>query len=122
MGSGQSRIEPNHVAIYKKILMIREPATCAQTLQTLMSGQEYVNSARTAGIYPQLLQYIAAVNSGRHPGLLPGSALAQAPAQQPVEAAGAAAAAGSFVAAAAGAAAGGAAGGLSHCFSFTAAA
>ena len=85
MGSGQSRIEPNHVAIYKKILMIREPATCAQTLQTLMSGQEYVNSARTAGIYPQLLQYIAAVNSGRHPGLLPGSALAQASAQAPVQ-------------------------------------
>lgn len=84
MGSGQSRIEPNHVAIYKKILMIQEPATCAQTLQTLLSGQEYVISARTAGIYPQLLQYIAAVNSGRHPGLLPGqaSAQAQAPAQQ----------------------------------------
>ena len=78
MGSGPSRIEPNHVAIYKKILMIQEPATCAQTLQTLLSGQEYVISARTAGIYPQLLQYIAAVNSGRHPGLLPG----QAPAQQ----------------------------------------
>jgi curved DNA-binding protein CbpA len=88
MGAAVSRIEPNHVAIYKKVLMIREATTRAQTLQTLMSGPEYVNSARVVGIYPQLLQYIAAVNGGRNPGPLPGEGPApvSAPAPAPASA------------------------------------
>jgi hypothetical protein len=85
MGAAVSRIEPNHVAIYKKILMIREVTTRAQTLQTLMSGPEYVNSARVVGIYPQLLQYIAAVNGGRNPGPLPGEAPGPASASAQVQ-------------------------------------
>lgn len=72
MGAVISRIEPNHIAIYKKLIQIRDVGTRAQTLQTLMSGPEYISSAKMAGIYPQLLQYMSSANAGRHPGLLPG--------------------------------------------------
>lgn len=72
MGAVASRIEPNHIAIYKKILQIRDVNVRTSTLQTLLSGPEYIASAKTANIYPQLLQYVGAVNAGRNPGLLPG--------------------------------------------------
>jgi hypothetical protein len=71
MGGVSSRIEPNHVEIYKKLLRIKDPGTIASTLQMLMSGPEYIASAKAAGIYPQLLQYISLTNAGRNPGALP---------------------------------------------------
>jgi len=37
-----------------------------------LAGTEYVHSARTAGIYGHLLSYVARVNSGEQPPLLPG--------------------------------------------------
>ncbi len=78
MGAAASMIDPNHIGIYKKILLIRDPFKRVETLQMLLSGPEYVGSAKRGGVYPHLLQYIAAVNSGRNPGLLPGeSASAQ---------------------------------------------
>ena len=71
MGNILGRIDPNHVSIYNKILKIRDVGTRVQTLQTVLSGPEYVTTARTAGIYPQLLQYIASATQGRNPGALP---------------------------------------------------
>ena len=41
-------------------------------IQTLLQGAEYVQTFRQAGIYPQMLNYVAKVNQGVHPGLLPG--------------------------------------------------
>lgn len=82
MGGVSSRIEPNHVEIYKKIIHIKDPSVRLSTLQMLMSGPEYIVSAKTAGIYPQLLQYISLLNAGRNPGPLP---LTQVPAQVPAQ-------------------------------------
>ena len=72
MGAAASTIDPNHIGIYKKILQIRDPSRRVETLQTLLSGPEFVASAKRGGIYPHLLQYVAAVNGGRNPGVLPG--------------------------------------------------
>jgi hypothetical protein len=90
MGGVSSRIEPNHVEIYKKIIHIKDPSVRLSTLQMLMSGPEYIASAKAAGIYPQLLQHISLLNAGRNPGPLPltqGSAQVQvqAQAQAPVQ-------------------------------------
>lgn len=71
MGGVSSRIEPNHVEIYKKIIHIKDPSVRLSTLQMLMSGPEYIASAKAAGIYPQLLQHISLLNAGRNPGPLP---------------------------------------------------
>lgn len=77
MGAAASTIDVNHIGIYKKLVTIRDPLKRVETLQMLLSGPEYVLSAKRGGIYPHLLQYVAAVNSGRNPGFLPGE---QAPA------------------------------------------
>ena len=71
MGNAVGRIDKNHLGIYKKLLGIQNYATRVQMIQTLLSGPEYVNSAKIAGIYGALLQYMAAVNNGRAPGPLP---------------------------------------------------
>ena len=75
MGNSQSSLEifdPSHVTIYRKLLQIQDPQTRVKMIQTLLAGQEYVNSARVAGIYSHLLAYVARVNSREHPALLPG--------------------------------------------------
>jgi len=41
-------------------------------IQTLLAGAEYVMSARNAGIYSHLLNYVARVNAREAPPLLPG--------------------------------------------------
>jgi len=41
-------------------------------IRTLLSGQEYVSSARVAGVYSHLLGYVARVESGQQPAQLPG--------------------------------------------------
>lgn len=46
-------------------------------ITTLLQGREYVQTLRQAGIYPQLLNYIAKVQQGIHPGPLPGEQQAQ---------------------------------------------
>jgi len=71
MGNQQS-IEPRHIEIYRKLIQMQSVQTKAQTIHTLLMGPEYVTSAKITGIYPTLLGYISAVQSGRIPGLLPG--------------------------------------------------
>lgn len=41
-------------------------------IQTLLQGPEYVQTFRQAGIYAQMLNYVAKVNQGMNPGPLPG--------------------------------------------------
>ena len=61
-----------HVRIYKNLLGIQNVKTRADMIQTLLQGPEYIQTFRQAGIYPQMLQYVAKVQQGQHPGLLPG--------------------------------------------------
>jgi hypothetical protein len=71
MGNSQS-YEPSHIRIYQKLLHISSPQTRAQMIQTLLAGTEYVQSAKNAGIYSHLLNYIARVNAREPLPLLPG--------------------------------------------------
>jgi curved DNA-binding protein CbpA len=61
-----------HVRIYRNLLGIQNVQTRAEMITTLLQGPEYVQTLRQAGIYPQMLNYIAKVNKGIHPGPLPG--------------------------------------------------
>lgn len=71
MGNAQS-FDASHVRIYQKLLHISSPQTRAQMIQTLLAGTEYVQSAKNAGIYSHLLNYMARVNARETPPLLPG--------------------------------------------------
>jgi curved DNA-binding protein CbpA len=61
-----------HIRIYKNLLGIQNIRTRADMIQTLLQGPEYVQTFRQAGIYPQMLNYVAKVQQGTHPGPLPG--------------------------------------------------
>jgi curved DNA-binding protein CbpA len=67
-----------HVRIYKNLLGIQSVKTRAEMVQTLLQGPEYVNTMRRAGIYPQMLQYVARAQQGMNPGALPGEQIQQA--------------------------------------------
>lgn len=41
-------------------------------IQTLLQGPEYIYTFKQAGIFPQMLNYVAKVQQGQNPGLLPG--------------------------------------------------
>jgi len=62
MGNIQS-IDPSHVKIYNNIKLIQNPAVKVQMIQTVLAGPEYVKSAKMAGIYSDLLVYIAQQNT-----------------------------------------------------------
>ena len=72
MGNNQSAIDPVHLRIYSNIVQIRDPLKRVQMINTCLSSMEYVGSAKRAGIYSYLLNYIGTVNSGGSPPLLPG--------------------------------------------------
>jgi len=75
MGNTQASMEifdSSHINIYRKLLQIQDPPTRVKMIQTLLAGQEYVNTARSAGVYSHLLAYVARVNSREQPALLPG--------------------------------------------------
>lgn len=72
MGNNQSAIDPVHLRIYTNIIQIRDPYKRIQMINTCLASIEYVNSAKRAGIYSYLLNYIATVNSGGTTPLLPG--------------------------------------------------
>ena len=72
MGNNQSAIDPVHLRIYSNIIQIRDPLKRVQMINTCLSSMEYVGSAKRAGIYSYLLNYIGMVNSGGSPPLLPG--------------------------------------------------
>jgi curved DNA-binding protein CbpA len=72
MGQIQSSVDPVHLRIYTNIIQIRDPVKRIQMINTCLSSMEYVGSAKRAGIYSYLLNYVATVNSGGNPPLLPG--------------------------------------------------
>lgn len=75
MGQGVSSLqsfEPSHVRIYKSILLIENPQTRVQMIQTVLQAPEYVQSSKAAGVYSHLLSYVARVKSGEKPQPLPG--------------------------------------------------
>jgi curved DNA-binding protein CbpA len=71
MGNTQS-YNPSHLRIYRDLIRIQQPTTRAEMIRTLLAGPEYLESARAAGIYPQLLAYVAAARAGERPRALPG--------------------------------------------------
>lgn len=75
MGQGQS-LQPynsSHVRIYRDLLRIQNPVTRAEMIRTLLAGQEYVATAKAAGVYAHLLSYISRVQAGERPSApLPG--------------------------------------------------
>jgi len=64
MGNNQSaQIDPSHVKIFNHLRTIQNPTTKVQMIQTILAGQEYVVSAKKAGIYADLLAYVAQQHS-----------------------------------------------------------
>jgi len=74
MGQGVSlnAFDPAHVRIYSNVLQLKSPHLRVQMIQTCLAGVEYMQSAKRAGIYSYLLNYISAVQSGSMPIALPG--------------------------------------------------
>lgn len=72
MGNNQSAIDPVHIRIYSNLIQIRDPIKRVQMINTCLASMEYVSSAKRAGIYSYLLNYIAIINSGGSAPLLPG--------------------------------------------------
>jgi curved DNA-binding protein CbpA len=58
MGNTQS-IDPSHIRIFENLKKIQNPATKIQMIQTILAGPEYIISAKRAGIYAELLNYVA---------------------------------------------------------------
>jgi len=64
MGNNQSaQIDPSHIKIFNHLRTIQNPTTKVQMIQTILAGQEYVVSAKRAGIYADLLAYVAQQNN-----------------------------------------------------------
>ena len=57
-GTGTA-IPPSHIKIFNDLRKIQNPNTKVQMIQTILAGPEYVTSAKRAGIYAELLNYIA---------------------------------------------------------------
>ena len=76
MGNNQS-IDPVHLRIYTNIIQIHDHVKRVQMINTCLASMEYVGSAKRAGIYSYLLNYIAIVHSGGSPPLLPGENVQQ---------------------------------------------
>jgi curved DNA-binding protein CbpA len=72
MGNNQSAADPVHLRIYSNIIQIRDPLKRVQMINTCLASMEYVTSAKRTGVYSYLLNYIAIINSGGTPPLLPG--------------------------------------------------
>ena len=71
MGNNQS-IDPVHLRIYSNIIKINDHSKRVQMINTCLASIEYVGSAKRAGIYSYLLNYIAIIQSGGSPPILPG--------------------------------------------------
>ena len=74
------QVNSSHVRIYNDLVRIGDPATRVRTLETVLLDPSCVASARQAGIYGSLLNYIRAVRAGER-AIFPGTAAA--PAQIP---------------------------------------
>lgn len=82
MGNNQSAIDPVHLRMYTNIIQIKDPIKRLGIINTCLASMEYVSSAKRAGIYSYLLNYVATVNSGGKPPLLPGEYSTQQNSQQ----------------------------------------
>jgi len=84
MGNAQTlqQTNPSHVRIYRDLLRIQNPVVRTEMIRTLLAGQEYVISARLAGVYSHLLAYIARTQAGERPAALPGEMAMSAVVQQ----------------------------------------
>ena len=78
MGNIQS-VDPTHIRIYNNLLQIKSAAKRQEMLEMLLSGQEYVSSAKRVGIYGELLSYLRMLRNGSVPGALPGETVAAPP-------------------------------------------
>ena len=76
MGNNQS-IDPVHLRIYSNIVKINDHTKRVQMINTCLASMEYVGSAKRAGIYSYLLNYIAIIHSGGSPPILPGEQVIQ---------------------------------------------
>ncbi len=65
-------IDPSHVRIYSNLLQIQSVQKRTDVIQTCFASMEYINSAKRAGIYSYLLNYISTVQMGQMPPPLPG--------------------------------------------------
>lgn len=74
MGQGVSlnAFDPAHVRIYSNVLQLKSPHLRVQMIQTCLAGTEYMQSAKRAGIYSYLLNYVGTVQSGGTAPALPG--------------------------------------------------
>uniref|UniRef100_A0A6C0DGK0 J domain-containing protein n=1 Tax=viral metagenome TaxID=1070528 RepID=A0A6C0DGK0_9ZZZZ len=74
MGNGVSvsAFDPAHVRIYQNILQLQSPQTRVQMIQTCLAGIEYTQTAKRAGVYSYLLNYVSTVQTGGQPPVLPG--------------------------------------------------
>ena len=66
MGAAASVHDPRHVRIWANLEGLANPAHKLQMLQTLLEGQEYVNAAKRAGIYADILGWVRAQRSGEY--------------------------------------------------------
>ena len=79
MGNASSMgIDPVHIRIYSNLIQIENHPKRVQMINTCLAGMEFITSAKRAGIYSHLLNYVSAVNAGLQPPLLPGE-------QQPIK-------------------------------------
>jgi curved DNA-binding protein CbpA len=72
MGNNQSAVDPVHLRMYSNIIQIEDPIKRLKIINTCFASIEYVSSAKRAGIYSYLLNYVATINAGGTPPLLPG--------------------------------------------------
>ncbi len=72
MGNSIAMLNPAHTRIYQNIIKIQNPHTRVQMIETVLTGQEFVASAKHAGVYPHLLSYITYYRRGVQPPMLPG--------------------------------------------------
>lgn len=80
----------DHIAIYNKILQIKSPQTRVKTLRTVLSGPEFVQTAKQMGIYAGILEYISKVTYDEvGPHFLPGEVRPPQQQQQRIAATGA---------------------------------
>ncbi len=70
-----------HLRIYRNLLGIQNVRVRAEMIQTLLQGPEYITAFKQAGIYAQMLNYVAKVQQGIHPGPLPGESKQESQAQ-----------------------------------------
>ncbi len=76
-------VDPRHVRIWNNLNTIQSDQARIQMLDTLMSGPEYIQSAKRAGVYAAILQWMGSVRRGEF-AVWPGHAhahVARAPPQ-----------------------------------------